>query len=166
MHSKIEETVSKQRIGKHKTIGVCWKRCFLFAPCKVIMLRESVENWQSIVELREDKWEEIAVAAENLIESSGVGSCSCQMMEESSEFSWELKVRQRREDFTYAIVQQYLECVIWWDCYSSCVKIRCQKTDSGDCNRLRTLVFEAMNWKVRRIAAALKSRVVSTAVYK
>jgi hypothetical protein len=34
----------------------------------------------------------------------------------------------------------YLESVIQWDCYSSCVKVRCQETASGDCNRLRTLV--------------------------
>jgi hypothetical protein len=34
----------------------------------------------------------------------------------------------------------YLECVIQWDCYSSCAKIRFQETASGDCNRLRTLV--------------------------
>jgi hypothetical protein len=41
-----------------------------------------------------------------------------------------------------------------WDCYSSCVKIRCQETESGDCNRL-TLVFAAVNCKVRRLAVAL-----------
>jgi hypothetical protein len=44
-------------------------------------------------------------------------------------------VRLWREDFVW-----YLECVIQWDCYSSCVKIRCQETASGDCNRLITLV--------------------------
>jgi hypothetical protein len=45
----------------------------------------------------------MAVAAQNWIESSGVGSW--QMMEESREFSSELKVRQRREEFTWAVVQ-------------------------------------------------------------
>jgi hypothetical protein len=30
-----------------------------------------------------------------------------------------------REGFMCAVVQWYLECVIQWDCYSSCVKIRC-----------------------------------------
>jgi hypothetical protein len=34
------------------------------------------------------------------------------------------------------------------DCYSSCVKICCQETDSGDCNRLRTLVPVTMNCEV------------------
>jgi hypothetical protein len=34
----------------------------------------------------------------------------------------------------------YLQCVILWDCYSACVKIRCQETASGDCNIVRTLV--------------------------
>jgi hypothetical protein len=86
---------------------------------------------------------ETAAAAMNWIESSGVGSR--QMMEESSEFSWELKVRQWREDFTCAVVQWYLE---WFsETVTSCVKIRCQETDSGDCNRLRTLVFAAVNYK-------------------
>jgi hypothetical protein len=37
MHTTIEELVSKQRIG-------C-KRCFIYGPCKVVILRESVENW-------------------------------------------------------------------------------------------------------------------------
>jgi hypothetical protein len=31
-------------------------------------------------------------------------------------------------------------CVTQWDCYSSCVKIRCLDMASGDCNRLKTLV--------------------------
>jgi hypothetical protein len=34
----------------------------------------------------------------------------------------------------------YLECVIEWDCYSSCVKIHCEEMANRDCNRLRTLV--------------------------
>jgi hypothetical protein len=34
----------------------------------------------------------------------------------------------------------YLECVIQWYCYSSCVKVLCQETASEDYNRLRTLV--------------------------
>jgi hypothetical protein len=42
----------------------------------------------------------------------------------------------------------YLECVIQWDCYKSCFKIRCQETASGDCNRLRTLVC-VCQWSVK-----------------
>jgi hypothetical protein len=33
----------------------------------------------------------------------------------------------------------YLECVIKWDCYRSCVKMRCHETASVWCNRLRIL---------------------------
>jgi hypothetical protein len=42
----------------------------------------------------------------------------------------------------------YLEWVIQCDCYSSCAKIRCQETASGDCNRLRTLDCECQ-WTVK-----------------
>jgi hypothetical protein len=54
-----------------------------------------------------------------------------------------------------AIVPRCLECVIQWDCYSFCVKIRYQGTTSGDCNRLRTLVFAVVKCKVRRLAVAI-----------
>jgi hypothetical protein len=47
-----------------------------------------------------------------------------------------------------AIVSQYLERVIQSHCYSSCVKIRCQETDSGDCDSLRTLLSVTVNYKV------------------
>jgi hypothetical protein len=49
------------------------------------------------------------------------------------------RVRLWREDFM---------CVIQWDYYSSCVKIRFQETDSEDCNRLRTLVC-VCQWSVK-----------------
>jgi hypothetical protein len=39
-----------------------------------------------------------------------------------------------------AVKRSLSVCVSQWDCYSSCVKIRCQETASGDCNRLRTQV--------------------------
>jgi hypothetical protein len=106
------------------------------------------------------------VAAENWIESSGVGSW--QMMEESREFSWELKVWLWREEFTWAVVQWYMECVIQWYCYSFCVQIRRQETDSEDCNRLRRSVLAAVKCKVRRfrLLVALQLRVVPSAVYK
>jgi hypothetical protein len=32
----------------------------------------------------------------------------------------------------------YVDCVIEWDFYSSCVRIPCQETTSGGCNRMRT----------------------------
>jgi hypothetical protein len=53
---------------------------------------------------------ELAVAAENWIESSGVRSW--QTMEESKEFSWELKVLQWRKAFICAVVQWHLKCVV------------------------------------------------------
>jgi hypothetical protein len=40
-------------------------------------------------------------------------------------------------------------------CYSSCVKIRCQETDNGDSNGLRTLVFAAVTRELRGLAVAL-----------
>jgi hypothetical protein len=42
----------------------------------------------------------------------------------------------------------YLVSIILWDCYSYCVKICCQETPSGDCNRLRTLV-SVSQWSVK-----------------
>jgi hypothetical protein len=57
-----------------------------------------------------------------------------QLCKEASELVCaQLAVGLWREDFTCAVIQ--------WDSYSSCVKIRCQETDSVDCNRLRTLVL-------------------------
>jgi hypothetical protein len=68
--------------------------------------------------------------------------------------SVELKVWLWREEFTCVIVPLYLEYLIQCECYSSCVKIRCQETDSGCCNIL-TLIFVALNCKARRLAIAL-----------
>jgi hypothetical protein len=36
------------------------------------------------------------------------------------------------------------------------VKIRCQETDSEDCNRLKSLMFAAMNYKMCRSAIVLQ----------
>jgi hypothetical protein len=63
--------------------------------------------------------------------------------------------RSGREEMC-AIIPWYLECVIQWGCCSSCVKIRCQETNSGNCNRLRTLVGVTVNCKVWRLAVALR----------
>jgi hypothetical protein len=49
----------------------------------------------------------------------------------------------------FAAVPRYLECVLQRDSYSSSVKFRFQETDSGDYNRLRTLVCVTVNCKVR-----------------
>jgi hypothetical protein len=57
--------------------------------------------------------------------------------------SAQLKVRQWRQDFVW-----YLECVIRWGSYSSCVKICCKETASGECNRLRMLVC-VCRWSVK-----------------
>jgi hypothetical protein len=53
------------------------------------------------------------------------------------------RVHLWRENFMW-----YLEYVIQWDCYSSCVKIHCRETASGDCNTLRILVC-AWQWSVK-----------------
>jgi hypothetical protein len=42
-----------------------------------------------------------------------------------------------------------------WDLYSLCVKIRCQESASGDCNKLRTLVDVTVNCIVWKSAIAL-----------
>jgi hypothetical protein len=43
-HAAIKEPVSKQRIGKHTTVGYYWKRCFLFGQCSVVIKKSSVEK--------------------------------------------------------------------------------------------------------------------------
>jgi hypothetical protein len=72
-----------------------------------------------------------------------------QMVEESRDFSWTLKVRQWREDIMGAVEQWCLEYVIQWDCYSSCVKARYQEATSGECNRLRTRVCNGEMWSAQ-----------------
>jgi hypothetical protein len=79
-------------------------------------------------------------SAENRESSSGVSSEQLSSAMEADKMAlWvQLAVGPWREDFTCAVIQ--------WDCYSSCVRIRCQETDSGDCNTLRILVCVAVNW--------------------
>jgi hypothetical protein len=100
---------------------------------------------------------------EDCLRQSSFETPACQVMNlGSEELNWgiriiecssvELKVWLWREDFTCAIVPRHMECVTQWDSCSSFVKIHCQETDSGDCNRLRTLVFAAVKCKVRRFA--------------
>jgi hypothetical protein len=42
--AKIEESVSKQRIGKQTKIGVLLGAVFLFGPREVVIKKSSVEN--------------------------------------------------------------------------------------------------------------------------
>jgi hypothetical protein len=63
-----------------------------------------------------------------------------------SQFSSIRETVKKRVSFKSAAVKGrcfmwYLERVIQWGCYSSCIKIRYQETANGDCNRLRTLVY-------------------------
>jgi hypothetical protein len=90
--------------------------------------------WESAVEFRSSKWAD----SRELSSLKKAGKM---------ELWVQLAVGLWREDFTCAVVW-YLECVIQGDCYSSCVKIRCQEADSGDCNRLRTLVCVTVNCSV------------------
>jgi hypothetical protein len=121
--------------------------CFLCGPCWGVIKRTKKIVWGSWVSRRQPAriltWEQINWIAELRHQNYWV------------QFSWKLKVRLWREDFMCAVLQSYLECVIQWDYYSSCVKIRCQETASGDCNRLRTLVGVTVNCKVWKSAIAL-----------
>jgi hypothetical protein len=80
--------------------------------------------------------------------------------------SLELKVCLWREEFACDAVQWYSECVTQWDCYCSYAKVRCQETDSGNCNKLRTLVLAAVNWKLWRLAGSAVLFVITCWVYK
>jgi hypothetical protein len=52
-------------------------------------------------------------------------------------------------------VPRYLECYSYsGTVIVPVVKIRCQETGSGGCNRLGTLVFAAVNSKLRRTAGS------------
>jgi hypothetical protein len=65
-----------------------------------------------------------------------------------------LKVGLWSVDYMWA-VPRYLERIIQWGCYSSFVKILCQETAVGNCNRLRTLVGVIVNCRVLRSAVTL-----------
>jgi hypothetical protein len=69
-----------------------------------------------------------------------------------TQFNLERRPAKRRpsmwfEDFTCTAVTR--------DPYISCVKIRCQETDSEHYNRLRTLVGATVDCKLRKLAVAL-----------
>jgi hypothetical protein len=86
-------------------------------------------SWESAVEFRSSKW---SVSRELRICMEG--------WEDGAMSSVGIRAVKRRF---------YVCCVIQW----SCVKIRCQKTVGGDCNRLRTLVCVTVNcklWKQRQ----------------
>jgi hypothetical protein len=90
-------------------------------------------SWESEVEFRSSQW---AVSRE----------FRCAREAEKMALWVQLAVGLWSEDFTYAVI--FGVCIIQWDCYRPCVKIRCQKTVSGDCNRLRTLVC-VCQWSVK-----------------
>jgi hypothetical protein len=91
--------------------------------------------WESAFEFRSSKW---AVSRK----------LSSARKAEKMALWVRLGVGLWREDFTCTVVQWYLEHVIQWDCCSSCLIIRFRETDSGDCNKLRTLMCVTMNCKV------------------
>jgi hypothetical protein len=70
-------------------------------------------SWELSVEFRSSKW----------ADSRELGSAR---KAEKMALCAQLAVGLWREDFTCAVIQ--------WDCYSSCVKIHCQETDSEECN--------------------------------
>jgi hypothetical protein len=147
------QLVSNQRIGKHaynnrSTVG----NGVLYS---VVVKNNSVENLQSSSRVPSEQLVESWAPQRRLrrwrYEFSWLFSCQqfsrVKRREVAGwwmrEFSWELKVRQWRDDFACAVVQRYLE----WDCYNACVKIRCQETANGDCNGLRTQVC-VCEWSV------------------
>jgi hypothetical protein len=83
------------------------------------------------------------------------GSRGVQVSELLSEVQLRVESKGCEEKTTCAVVPRYLECGTQRDFYSSCVKIRCPETTSGDCNRLRTLVCVTVNCEVRRLTVAL-----------
>jgi hypothetical protein len=102
----------------------------------------------------EKRWQRVSWVSGRQPAGIWVGSRGIELSNCWMQFSGDdgLAVKRRVYAFYSPVI---LECVFQWDCYSSCVKIRCQETDSGDCNRLRTLVFAAVNCKVQRLAVAL-----------
>jgi hypothetical protein len=116
--------VSGQRLGKHvprttDTDGAIERR-FICSPCRDVISRAVIEEW---VESVNGELSSVSKAVKKRVSCKGA-------------------VANRR------IYMRYLECVIQWDCYSSCVKIRCQGRARGDCNTLRTLVC-VCQWSVK-----------------
>jgi hypothetical protein len=96
-------SIARQRSCKHAYLQK--RRCFPWCPCKGIILKTISATSQFSVGDSHGKF----------------------VVEEELEVGlWRLNVFF--EDFMCAVVQWYLEC----DSYSSCVKIRCQKTDRGN----------------------------------
>jgi hypothetical protein len=124
-----ETSISRQLLDKYVSATMAnsgnyyWQTVFSVCPTRRYITRKrgqlEIESMESFEMAIEDNWEQLAVAAENWIESSRVGSW--QIMVESRGFSWELEVQQWRE---------ILKCVIQWDCCSSCVEIRYQDMTS------------------------------------
>jgi hypothetical protein len=124
-----ETSTVRQRLGKRvsaatdtqATIDELLGRCFLFCDYKREFSRESE------VEFRSSKWAKWAVSRE-----------LSSVTEAEKMALWvQLAVGLWREKFMCAVIQ--LECC------SSCIKIRCQETDGGDCNRLRILLCVTVN---------------------
>jgi hypothetical protein len=118
--------------------------CFLHGPCRgVIKGQRSLSQLSFDASLRiyeiGSRGTELRNWGNRIIESSSV----------------ELKVWLWKEHFLYAVVQWYLACVIQWDCYSSCIKIRCQESASGACIELRTLMDVTVNCKLWKSTIAL-----------
>jgi hypothetical protein len=73
--------------------------------------------------------QDVSLGAEKSRDGIELRNCGIRVTECGSV---EMKVWLWREDFTCALVSRYLECVIQWDCYSSCVKILCKETAVTD----------------------------------
>jgi hypothetical protein len=138
-----EETfIVRQRLGKQVSAATDTQ-----APMQDLLgTTFSIRSVQSSYK-KEFSWESVVVELQSCKWAVSQELSSARKTEKMA--LWvQLAVGLWIEDFTCTIVQWYMEYVIQWNCYSSCVKIRCQETDSGDCNIVRTLVCVSVNCKL------------------
>jgi hypothetical protein len=133
-NDKETTAVAMQRRGKHTsvTMELLLETVFLTRSCKGV-IRKTTEATQSVLSQRSES----AVHEPNCVSSS---PCCKSVTRPVDMEGCEEKSCCRSAAVKRRLYVWYLECVIQWDCYSSCVKIRCQETASGDCNTQRTLV--------------------------
>jgi hypothetical protein len=113
----------------------------------------SLLRWQS--KMSEKKWQIVSWASRRQLARIWAWEQRNWGIKIIESRSVELKAWSWTEDFTCVIAQRYLECVTQWHYYSYCDEIRCQESDNGDCNRLRTRVGVTVNGKVWKSAIAL-----------
>jgi hypothetical protein len=123
------EAIARQRLGKQVSAATHTQETIeelfgtMFCIRSVQRGYKEGSSLKSAAEFRSSKW---AVSRE----------LSSARKAEKMALGAQLAIGLWREVFACAVVQ----CVIQWDGYSTCIKIRCQETASGEFNRLRTIV--------------------------